>query len=415
MHSVLLERPSQTDACAGEAEGRQRVMLLSPWYPQPVDNGSKQRLRLMIDALCTEYEVLLVCLLAEDEHAGGGAAAVPGVARTWVLPYAPFQSRSVRGIGGAISGTPRSIAATWDRDVSKRISAIVRDYGVAAVIGHDMKTFRYLDALPPNVATVLDEPNVSPFTEGDGLRARLRRWNYSHLLRRHEQRISAVMTASEAEAAAYTQLAGRMQVELLVNSIDIAACRLWSPPAGHQALYTGSLTYAPNAEAVAFWVRQIQPLVARSMPDVTLTVTGVLPPILPAEAEHAAVRLTGRVADLEPHFAEARVFVAPIQSGTGTRIKLLEAMAHGMPIVTTTKGIEGIQAQNNEHLLIADDPRDFAACVVRLFLDPQLSLRLGTAAREYVEAHHSATAAGSRLREIVQGTLTHDTSPAGRR
>jgi glycosyltransferase involved in cell wall biosynthesis len=397
--------PAMSGAAANAA--RPRVAILSTWYPEPIDNGAKLRVRLMIDALAPDFDVLLVVLLGNDDMPEGTLTEVSGVESTHVLPLPTFRPRSVKSLVAAFSAEPRSIAATWDPALARHIAALMDAHQVDVVIGNDMRTIRYLVAIGDDIPTILDEPNVSPFAieEGAPRRARVRQAKYQRMLARYDAGFDAVSVASTEEAAAYRRLSGRQQVEVLPNGVTTIPATTWTPPAGLQALYTGSLTYAPNAEAVAVWNRDVRPIVARALPDVSLVVTGTLPAVLPADVVHPSIHLTGRLDSLDGVYADARVFIAPIRSGTGTRIKLLEAMARGMPVVTTSKGIEGIAATAGEHALIADDPRDFAGAVVRVLTDDALAARLGAAGRDLVARHYGPGVLGDRLRSIVDAAL----------
>ena len=109
-------------------------------------------------------------------------------------------------------------------------------------------------------------------------------------------------------------------------------------------------------------------------------VTGALPSSTDFAMRHPQVLLAGRLDDLDATYRAARVCVVPLRYGTGTRIKIIEALAYGMPVVTTSKGAEGLAVVHGEHVLIADDPHDFAAATVRLLRDSELSMASALAA-----------------------------------
>jgi len=125
------------------------------------------------------------------------------------------------------------------------------------------------------------------------------------------------------------------------------------------------------------------------VPDVSLTVVGRSPRArLRAAARAADVRVTGTVADVRPHVAEAAVFVVPLRVGGGTRLKIFEALSMGKAVVSTTVGAEGLPLVPGEHYLRADEPADFARAVVALLRDPARRRRLGAAGRDLVEARY---------------------------
>jgi glycosyltransferase involved in cell wall biosynthesis len=131
---------------------------------------------------------------------------------------------------------------------------------------------------------------------------------------------------------------------------------------------------------------------------------------LPNEARHPRLRLTGYLDTLDDILHESRVFIAPLLSGTGTRIKLIEAMAYGMPIVSTSKGAEGLAILPGRHMLIADTPVDFANAVSRLLEDTALCESLGVQARELVRTRYTWDASGNELRQLVRSLLETETN-----
>lgn len=392
---------------------RHRVAFLSTWHPEPVDNGRKQRTRQMITALADDHEIALISLLPAEALAGGPLPGVPGVWRQWALPLPAFHPRSPASIVAGLRPLPRSLVATWDPDTAATIARIVQDIDAGAAIGTDLRTLRYLLSLGPSVRAILDEPDVSFIVEAAAgsrgfrrLRALGRLRKYRRLLEPASRRLDAVIVASEIEATAYRQLAGSSRVTVLENGVSDIPQAPWTAPDSSQLLYTGSVTYGPNAEAVAYFVRAVLPELQAAVPSICLAVTGDVPARVPPAARDPHVRLTGRLPSLDAIYRASRVFVAPLRSGTGTRIKLLEAMAFGMPVVSTSKGAEGLEVIDGEHLLIADEPDVFAAATLRLLRDAALSASLGAASRSLVESRYHWTALGRRFRDLVDGLVT---------
>ena len=155
-------------------------------------------------------------------------------------------------------------------------------------------------------------------------------------------------------------------------------------------LFVGSLDYLPNEDAVAFFARSILPLIRKTDEQMAFRIVGV------GQSESIAaarilpgVQLIGAVANLAPEYAAAGMLVVPLRAGSGTRIKILEAFQHRTPVVSTTKGAEGLAVTNDEQLLIADTPEEFAAACVRLSTDDDLCRRLTEKAHSWVVQHHS--------------------------
>jgi len=159
---------------------------------------------------------------------------------------------------------------------------------------------------------------------------------------------------------------------------------------------------------MAYFLGQVYPRIRQSRSDVRVCITGSTRGLnlggLPLDD---SVVLTGFVEDIRPEIAGAWVAVVPILSGGGTRIKILEAMALGTPVVSTSKGAEGLDAVHEQHILIADDPAAFADCALRLMRDLLLRKRLATNARQLVEERYDWAQIGSRFARLLERTAAH--------
>jgi glycosyltransferase involved in cell wall biosynthesis len=153
-------------------------------------------------------------------------------------------------------------------------------------------------------------------------------------------------------------------------------------------VFVGTLDYEPCEKGVWYFCREILPLIRRQMPQARFVAIGRHPSkrLRNLAASDPAIRLPGRVEDVRQHVWSAAVSVVPLLSGSGTRLKILEAMAMGSPVVSTSIGIEGIGARDRVHALIADDPQDFAAAALRVMSDRALAGRLAVSGRALVES-----------------------------
>jgi GT2 family glycosyltransferase len=172
-------------------------------------------------------------------------------------------------------------------------------------------------------------------------------------------------------------------------------------------LFIGSFNHRPNTDAIHFFAREVLPLIRQSLPAVELLLVGDNAPPEFAAYESEGVRVLGYVPDIDPIFARSRVFVAPVRFGAGINGKIGEALAYGLPVVTTSIGAAGIALRDGEEALIADAPADFAAAVVRLYHDASLWQRLSSNAQEHVERHFSPRVVGKTVNDSVRSLLGH--------
>lgn len=215
--------------------------------------------------------------------------------------------------------------------------------------------------------------------------------HFDHILAVSEPDREALLEAAAASAApgsshAVSSLAPVTVVPIAVDTRELQPAS--RQPLSNNILTLGTLHYPPNADGIRWFARHVFPLVRQQVPQATLTIVGKNPPpdfIRLAEQDPQAIRVTGYVPDLNPYMEQAAIMVVAVRAGGGMRVRLLEAFARAMPVVTTTVGLEGIQAEPGEQVLVADSVQAFAQDVVRLLQDPALQARLAANGRRLAE------------------------------
>ena len=174
-------------------------------------------------------------------------------------------------------------------------------------------------------------------------------------------------------------------------------------PQADTLIFNGALTYFANYQAMAYFLERIYPLIRAECPQVRLAITGRTEGVaLAALRADESVTFTGYLSDIRPLVAGSSVCIAPLLEGGGTRLKILEAMALGTPVVATSKGTEGLGATHGEHLLIADDPAEFARHTIALLKDAELRARLAVQARAFVQARYDWEPIGRQFTALVE-------------
>ncbi|HEU5439930.1 MAG TPA: glycosyltransferase family 4 protein [Ktedonobacterales bacterium] len=205
------------------------------------------------------------------------------------------------------------------------------------------------------------------------------------------RRADAVTVTSERERRILAELLPGTPVAVVPNGVDVGA---FTPAAPEEevpgrVVFTGTLGYHPNVQAVLHFARACWPRIRAELPDAEWQVVGSYPPAeVQRLAELPGVTVTGTVPAVQPYLRAASVAVVPLLVGGGTRLKILEALATGKAVVTTAVGCEGLALTPGEHALIEDDPDAFAAAVVALLRDPARRAALGAAGRALVEARY---------------------------
>jgi polysaccharide biosynthesis protein PslH len=214
-----------------------------------------------------------------------------------------------------------------------------------------------------------------------------------------------VAFTSRDDAALARPMLGRVPAAVIPNGVDVAYFRPERdvPPEPGTIVFFGTLDYFPNQDGVRHFLADVWPRLAPTAPGSRFRILGPHPTPEVLARRGPRVDVAGCVDDLRPHLARAAVVVVPLRVGGGTRFKILEAMAMGRPVVSTTIGAEGLEVKDGRELLVADGPEAFAAAVRRVLEDEPLARALGAAGRACVERRYGWPAIASELERFLRG------------
>lgn len=407
-----------------------KILAISAELPFPPIGGGRLRIYHWLNALSSRHDVTLIAFTFDDESKTLPPFPLSVIPVSWEPPplYRQMEANDTNAASEAFKRLRDELSEPWYASYfeSAAASQAVREQvakGIDLVLIEDSDMGRFLSLIPRDVPKILDLQNV--YT----LMARRKREGISpeevRIARREAERTFAFessvaaqcdlcLTCSDHEAAAARDLLRIDRVEVLPNGVDT---NFFTPqpitPSPGALLFTGSMNYAPNVEAVMYFVTKILPLIHRRRADVVLQVVGKDPPKAVQDLRSETVLVHGQVPDVRPYFAQAEVVVAPILSGGGTRLKILEAAAMAKPIITTTLGVEGLELEPNSNVLIADSPSAFADAVFRLLGDTDLQKKLGSNAR-CVSLKYDWNKLEPRLCELVEDVAISKSSVSHR-
>jgi glycosyltransferase involved in cell wall biosynthesis len=200
-----------------------------------------------------------------------------------------------------------------------------------------------------------------------------------------------VLAVSEADAQQFLAHIDRSKITVIPTGVDVDYFGQVACGRGNTIVFTGSMDWLPNEDGIFYFLTEILPLVRKSIPEVTFIIVGRHPSqrIKDLVTKNANVTLTGWVEDVREYLARGDVFVVPLRVGSGTRLKIFEAMAAGKPVVSTTIGAEGLPVRNGENVMLADDPAGFASEIVALLQNPEKCRVIGAAGKQLVNGHYS--------------------------
>ena len=264
------------------------------------------------------------------------------------------------------------------------------------------------------IATVLFQHNVesmiwkrhyevqrNPFKKAYLYNQWRKSWEYERSACRRFELVVAVSAADEKQMR---DEFGLVNVEAVPTGVDVDYFRPRNPGAAekHNIVFTGSMDWLPNEEAMQYFISEVLPLIREKIPSVTFTIVGrnPYPTLIELSQRDQSIVVTGRVDDVRPYLERASVYVVPIRIGGGTRLKIYEAMAMEKPVVSTTIGAEGLPVRDGEELLLADTPRAFADAVLGLLTSPDSARALGARAASAVRDQFGWEQVAARFAEL---------------
>ena len=382
------------------ASGLPSVVAVTSQVPWPLDSGGHLRTYHLLRSLAAGMDVRLVAPAAPESIEPCCAALEDvGVAPAVVsVPRRTFAGESVKVLRAAFDQEPYVLYARHRRtNVLETLQMEVASRPPAVLYLDHLDSLVYADAFP-GIPLVIDMHNVYSRLvarlagESGAIRRRYLE-RESALLERMERRAVSVahtVLAVSAEEAHYFRQLGARRAVVVPNGVDCD--RLERLPIGNREgaptlLFVGSLSWPSNVHAVRFLATEVLPSVRKSIPNARLVVVGrdPGPDVMSLARPGSNVEVAGNVEDVAPYYRAAHVLTVPLLSGGGTRLKILEAFAAGVPVVSTPVGCEGIEAIPGSHLAVAEIT-DFAAAVARLVEQPHkarvLAVRARTLARE---------------------------------
>lgn len=373
-----------------------KILFLTQRVPYPPNKGDKLRSYNQIRHLSRNHEISLVCL-ADNEHDLEHAKELGQWCRSVDVVSLPRVASKMRSAVTLLSSRPLTLGYFYSSKLRALIEKKLRDENYDLIFVYCSSMAQYVE----NVQTV---PRVIDFVDVDSEKwcqyARYAKFPYTWLytlesrrLRRYEKLLASTyqhcFLVSEKETEDFKRLVAPCStLTPILNGVD---AELFKPTVERYdpktIVFTGAMDYFANVEAVVYFVREILPHISNVIPDAKFYVVGSNP----TEELHALARanpnivVTGFVEQVQPYMAQAAVFVAPMRIARGVQNKILEAMAMGIPVVTSSLGHEGISAVPEQDIFVEDEAIHFAKRVIDLMEDDKLRLAISGNARKIVE------------------------------
>lgn len=420
------------DPATNRREYRPRVLIVSPYSIFPPNHGGGARLFNLIKETSAWADIFLLVFSLNGEDEEQRKALAPYCARVDFHKWIPRKRDDWLGLD------PPGAQLFRSTRVSQKIKDIVLGFGIDVVQLEYTELGQYRKSVPEGVPVILTEIDLAfrsfhrrrqrgfhkRYPEGNSFgssAADLRR------LFRYEvqacREVDQVHTMSLDDASHLSRFLadGGSRIRVVPNGVDTTSFEhLDERSLPEDLLYVGNYHHLPNVDALEYLVRDIWPLIRLRRNDVQLNVVGANPSDRVTRlGGKDGITVVGPVDDIRDAYRSHRVMLAPIRAGSGTRLKILEAFASGIPVISTSVGAEGINADNGIHLLIADTAVEFAEATIRLLEDEELRKRLSAAAQELVRSQYDWGRVAESLRlaymEVTQKRDSLNSSASMRR
>ncbi len=386
---------------------RKKIFIVLSRIPFPLEKGDKLRAFHQIKELSKQHH-LIVCALSDTGiHPDAYQALKPYVMALYFFPLsrAGIYGRLVKAV---FSSTPFQVAYFFSPRVNKKIHTLIDHHRPDHLFCQLIRTAPYIQDRKED--KTIDYQDV--FSAGLLRRRKVAPWYMRPLLQKEFKRVSnyeqlvfnrfdkkTIISYPDRDKIPHPQ---RKDIAVVPNGVDTS----FFSPAGlkkrYDVVFTGNMAYPPNVRGVEYLVRQIMPLVWESLPEARVAIAGANPVKKVRNLASSRVVVTGWVDNIRDFYAVSKVFVAPMQIGTGLQNKVLEAMAMKLPCVTSPLANQALGATDGKDVLIGSDAAEYAKHVLSLLKNKDLSVRLGENGHGFVKQHFN----WERTTEILQKVIT---------
>ena len=368
-----------------------KLLVLTSRIPYPIEKGDKLRMYYQLKELAKHHEIVLCCLSDYEISESALDALRPFCKRIEILKLHPLR-RWMNVILGVLSRRPFQVLYFFQRSAARQLRRVIDEEKPEHIYCQLIRCAEY-------VKDVVEIPKTIDYMDAlsygmrrrcanSGFFARLIFREEAERLERYEQIIfeyfdhHTIISKQDCDLMKHPQ---RERIAIVRNGIDASFFETVVSGYQFQILFCGNMSYPPNIEASKRLVNDILPMVQKEYPEITVMLAGADPSRAVRSLKQSSVYVTGWIDDIREAYSSAKVFVAPMVSGSGMQNKLLEAMASGLPCLTTRIAADALQATDGVNIIVCESNEDFAFNVLKLLRDDVFYHKIASEAKSFVE------------------------------
>jgi len=394
------------------------ILIVTPKIPCPPDDGFRIRIFNFIKSLSDKNKIYLLSIVTSPEEKQRINTLLPFCTKIYTISnfskrsWLKIKLDSVKNI--LMENIPYGVKQYYFEEVASQVNQIIKRHNIKILYLYYAWMGVYIDDLSEQTYKILDSCDAfSRFYRQNYLNSKIItkkirfyfEWKkMTNIERNLFPKFDKVLTVSPFDSMALKEINPNINIEVISNGVDLKYFQKTDEVETkiNELIFTGTMNYGPNVDAVLFFYRQILPLIKKRIPDVIFNIVGKSPSkhIINISID-PSLNVTGKVLDIRPYMERSNIFVCPLRYGAGIKNKVLEAMAMGLPVVCTKISNEGIGAVNGRDLLIADNPQSFADAAIKIMLNKDLRQSLSVNSRNFVESNFDWSIMASKIQSII--------------
>ena len=383
-----------------------KIFVILSRFPYPLEKGDKLRAYNQIKCLAANHEVHLCAMsdikVKEDEI----EALRPFCKSIHIFNLSKF-TILFNILLSFFNGKPLQVGYFYNKPTSRKINSLIKEIKPDRIFCQLLRVAEYVKF--QEIPTTIDYQDV--FSAGVKRRSETSPFYMKPILNMEYKRLlkyehdvfdlfdnKTIISIPDRDLIPHPE---KEKIEIVINGVDTSFFKPMEIKKEYELVFTGNMGYPPNVNAANFLAKEILPIVHQKKPEVKLTIAGATPhpSVQTLKSEH--VHVTGWVDDIRECYAKAKIFIAPMQIGTGLQNKLLEAMAMRIPSITSGLANSALNAKHGEEILEGNSAEEFAAHIISILENPKLAEKLSKNGYAFVHEHYNWTAATQKLENLM--------------